>query len=108
MFCSYGDRQCPSRLAELERQRTTASRAGALTQLAALHLLLVLAAPASAQVGALGPVDGRALPAVDTGRVKVRDLAPDFTLESLVGDRVTLSQFRGKKVVLLQFYRGHW
>jgi peroxiredoxin len=32
------------------------------------------------------------------------DAAPDFTLPSTVGDKVTLSDFRGKKNVLLLFY----
>ena len=30
--------------------------------------------------------------------------APDFTLESTIGDKVTLSQYRGQKNVLLAFY----
>jgi hypothetical protein len=66
------------------------------------------AMPVSAQVPALGPADGRGLPPVDTGRVKIGELAPDFTLESLAGGTTTLSGFRGKKNVILQFYRGHW
>jgi cytochrome oxidase Cu insertion factor (SCO1/SenC/PrrC family) len=61
-----------------------------------------------AQSPRLGPADGRDLPAVDTGRVKVGAAAPDFTLESHRGGTVTLSQFRGKKDVILVFYRGHW
>ncbi len=69
--------------------------------------LTLLAAPLAAQTR-LGPADGRGLPPVDTGRVKVVAPAPDFTLESLAGGTVTLSQFRGKKTVVLQFYRGHW
>ena len=32
------------------------------------------------------------------------DTAPDFTLPSTVGDKVSLSDFRGKKNVLLMFY----
>ena len=32
------------------------------------------------------------------------DTAPDFTLPSTVGDKVTLSDYRGKKNVLLMFY----
>jgi mycoredoxin-dependent peroxiredoxin len=32
------------------------------------------------------------------------DIAPDFTLPSTVGDKVSLSDFRGKKNVLLMFY----
>ena len=30
--------------------------------------------------------------------------APNFTLPSTSGNKVTLSQFRGKKMVLLEFY----
>lgn len=30
--------------------------------------------------------------------------APDFTLQSTTGEKISLSQFRGKKVVLLEFY----
>ena len=56
----------------------------------------------------LGPVDGFDLPATDTGRVAVGDMAPDFTAMSLAGMPVTLSQFRGQKNVVLMFYRGHW
>ena len=33
--------------------------------------------------------------------------APDFNLQSLNGDRVTLSELRGTKVLMI-FYRGHW
>jgi cytochrome oxidase Cu insertion factor (SCO1/SenC/PrrC family) len=70
--------------------------------------LAFMATPVAAQVPALGPFDGRDLPPVDTGRVRVGDAAPDFTLESMTGGTVTLSQYRGKKNVLLVFYRGHW
>jgi peroxiredoxin Q/BCP len=36
--------------------------------------------------------------------VKVGDKAPDFTLPSQLGDTVTLSEFFGKKNVVLYFY----
>jgi len=36
--------------------------------------------------------------------VKVGDKAPDFTLPSQLGDNVTLSEFFGKKNVVLYFY----
>lgn len=36
--------------------------------------------------------------------LKVGDMAPDFTLPSTVGEKVTLSDYRGKKSVLLLFY----
>jgi hypothetical protein len=57
---------------------------------------------------ALGPVDGHDLPGVDLDRVQVGDLAPDFSLVSLAGPVVTLSDFRGEKNVILVFYRGYW
>jgi len=37
-------------------------------------------------------------------KVNVGDPAPDFTLTSQTGEPVTLSQFRGKKNVVLYFY----
>ncbi len=37
-------------------------------------------------------------------KVNVGDTAPDFTLTSHKGENVTLSQFRGKKNVVLYFY----
>jgi len=36
--------------------------------------------------------------------VKVGDIAPDFSLESASGQRVSLSDFRGMKSVVLYFY----
>ena len=74
-----------------------------------LALFLALAvAQLRAQQPALGPQDGQGLTPTDTGRVAPGAVAPDFTLESLAGPAVTLSQFRGRKVVVLVFYRGHW
>jgi hypothetical protein len=56
----------------------------------------------------LGPVDGQDLPGVDLERIQVGDVAPDFSLASLAGPVVTLSDFRGTKNVVLVFYRGYW
>ena len=36
--------------------------------------------------------------------LKPGDNAPDFTLPSTVGEKVTLSDYRGKKSVILLFY----
>ena len=36
--------------------------------------------------------------------VEVGDKAPDFTLKSTNGAKISLSQFKGKKHVLLEFY----
>ena len=40
--------------------------------------------------------------------LKVGEPAPDFTLSDAAGRSVTLSDFRGKKPVVLVFYRGAW
>ena len=48
-------------------------------------------------VGGLGLARGAW--AVDVG-----DKAPDFTLKSTNGEKISLSQFRGKNHVLLEFY----
>ena len=72
----------------------------------ALVLALVTSQlPAWAQ---LGPKDGANLPPIDLDRIKVGQPAPDFTLENIDGKQVSLSDFRGKKSVVLVFYRGQW
>ena len=55
-----------------------------------LYLALLL-------VGGLGLAGG-------AWAVEVGDKAPDFTLKSTNGEKISLSQFRGKKHVLLEFY----
>lgn len=52
-------------------------------------------------VGELKPVDS-------TLKVAVGQPAPDFSLPSLKGGQVTLSQFRGKKNVVLSFVPAAW
>ncbi len=39
-----------------------------------------------------------------TAALEVGDKAPDFTLPSTTGENISLSQFRGEKLVLLEFY----
>ena len=56
----------------------------------------------------LGPKDGPDLAATDLNRIKVGQTAPDFSLENADGNVITLSDFRGKKTVVLVFYRGYW
>jgi cytochrome oxidase Cu insertion factor (SCO1/SenC/PrrC family) len=72
---------------------------------AAVFAVLITTAPAPAQ---LGPKDGVGLIATELDRVKVAQPAPDFTLEDVDGKPITLSDFRGKKSVVLVFYRGYW
>jgi len=40
--------------------------------------------------------------------VAVGEIAPDFTLESHQGTKVTLSEAREISPVVLVFYRGYW
>ena len=40
--------------------------------------------------------------------VAVGEMAPDFTLESHQGTKITLSEARAKSPVVLVFYRGYW
>ncbi len=44
------------------------------------------------------------LNAGDVMALKVGDNAPDFTLPSTTGEKISLSQYRGKKPVVLFFY----
>lgn len=40
--------------------------------------------------------------------VAVGEMAPDFSLESHRGTKITLSHAREKSPVVLVFYRGYW
>jgi len=53
------------------------------------------------KVGDLKPVDSKLM-------VKVGNQAPDFTLPSLSGEKVSLNQYRGKKNVVLSFVPAAW
>lgn len=43
-------------------------------------------------------------PAPPSSTLKVGDMAPDFTMPATDGKKVTLSEFRGKKNVVLAFF----
>lgn len=73
-----------------------------------LILLLVCCTGLAFAQSSPGPKDTAPLPPSDLNRVNVGDEAPDFTLEKEAGKTVTLSAYRGKKTVVLVFYRGHW
>jgi peroxiredoxin (alkyl hydroperoxide reductase subunit C) len=53
------------------------------------------------QTGTLKPIDS-------VLKVKVGNPAPNFTLPSVSGEKVSLSQFRGKKNVVLSFVPAAW
>lgn len=40
--------------------------------------------------------------------VQVGDWAPDFKLAATTGGQIRLSDFRGKQMVLLEFYHADW
>ena len=62
--------------------------------------LLLLAPAISAPLAA----QEQQKPAMTETNLKVGEMAPDFTLPSDQKDPVTLSQYRGKKTVILAFY----
>jgi peroxiredoxin len=51
--------------------------------------------------GILKPIDSHL-------KVKVGDPAPDFTLPSISGEKITLSRFAGKKNVVISFVPAAW
>jgi len=53
------------------------------------------------QMGTLKPIDS-------VLKVKVGDRAPDFALSAVSGEKVSLSQYRGKKSVVLSFVPAAW
>jgi peroxiredoxin len=53
------------------------------------------------QVGTLKPIDS-------VLKLKVGERAPNFTLPSVSGEKVSLSQFQGKKNVVLSFVPAAW
>lgn len=73
-----------------------------------LAIVFVFSISYSPTLAQLGPEDGAKLAPTDLDRIKVGQPAPDFSLENIDGKKVALSDFRGKKSVVLVFYRGHW
>jgi cytochrome oxidase Cu insertion factor (SCO1/SenC/PrrC family) len=87
------------------------SRSGVVKGIALVGVAVVLTLGTWLIMGSgprLGPHDGMELSGIDTGRVAVGDVAPNFSLMTYAGTVTTLSDFRGEKNVVLQFYRGYW
>ena len=80
------------------------------TALGALVAATTAFAPgAFAQAPNVGPVDGHDLPATDPGAGGGGHGGPPlFALESYGGETIALADYRGRKNVVLVFYRGHW
>ena len=38
--------------------------------------------------------------------LEIGEMAPDFTLPGTTGEKISLSQFRGRKAILIEFYVG--
>ncbi|GAB7081315.1 peroxiredoxin [Megalodesulfovibrio paquesii] len=71
--------------------------------------LLLLPIPAQAHVNSTQIYNPGPLPARDSHTtLKVGDEAPDFTLPSITGERITLSQYRGRHHVMLSFVPAAW
>lgn len=74
-------------------------------------LIVVAAMMATFVVAAFGQGTPTAAPTATSAptpvpydKLKVGDMAPDFTLPDLTGKQVKLSEFRGKSNVVLAFY----
>jgi len=81
--------------------------------LIAIAFALVLSVPAWAQTHSEAYKDniyvpGELKPVDSVLKVKVGEAAPDFTLPSITGQKVTLSQYRGRKNVVLSFVPAAW
>ncbi len=63
-------------------------------------LILALCIATIVSIGAFG----QATPAAPATSLKIGDKAPDFTLTNTKGEPVKLSDFHGKKSVVLAFY----
>jgi cytochrome oxidase Cu insertion factor (SCO1/SenC/PrrC family) len=78
------------------------------SSLALLAALAVTACAQQPQTQTAAPANQKAQtaapPAAPKTHLKVGDPAPDFTLSNTKGEKVKLSDFRGKKNVVLAFY----
>ncbi|HMK35031.1 MAG TPA: redoxin domain-containing protein [Desulfomonilaceae bacterium] len=83
------------------------------TKLSVLGVLVIALVSCYSSVfgkdAAVSTYDPGQLKAIDsTPRLKVGDTAPDFTLPSVSGEKISLGQYRGKKNVLISFVPAAW
>jgi cytochrome oxidase Cu insertion factor (SCO1/SenC/PrrC family) len=69
-------------------------------------LLLTVSCLLAAAV--VGPAFASGQEPARTTPVAVGEMAPDFSLDSHTGEKVTLSAARGQSPVVVVFYRGYW
>jgi peroxiredoxin len=67
-----------------------------------LKLVALAATVSTVMLGQAASSGGGSAPA--SSKLKLGDMAPDFTLPATTGDKVTLSSFRGKQTVVLAFF----
>jgi len=70
-------------------------------------LILLFAVPSLAQKPTTYPV-GKLKPRDSVLKVAVGDMAPDFELPSITGEKVRLSDYKGKNNVVLSFVPAAW
>ena len=78
------------------------------TLIASILLIITSAFSQSGQSTSKTYSLGKLKPTDSQLKVKSGELAPDFTLSSVSGKKITLSQFRGKKNVVLSFVPAAW
>jgi peroxiredoxin (alkyl hydroperoxide reductase subunit C) len=72
-------------------------------------LVALTAGPCPAQVSGESVFDpGKLEPVATKPQLKVGDKAPDFVLPSITGDTIRVSQYHGKKNVVLSFVPAAW
>lgn len=76
---------------------------------AVLAMVMCIFSPCFAEVDDKCIYDpGKLQPRNTTEAIEVGDKAPDFTLPSVSGDKVSLSDYRGKKNVVISFVPAAW
>jgi len=90
---------------------TTIVRRESLAAFAAVAVLALLSVPVFSGADVLDYCiydPGKLQPVDSTVKLKVGDPAPDFTLQDLSGNKVSLSDFRDKKNVVISFVPAAW
>jgi peroxiredoxin len=90
----------------MEKRRTISLILAVLTlslfvQVSSLHAISEAFKENIYKVGTLKPIDS-------VLKVKAGSRSPDFTLPSVSGEKISLSQYRGKKNVVLSFVPAAW